>query len=1036
MVQTGFIAHRQAPARRRLSLVLWILGVVWALGATPLPAGNYFQGVSPVGVWWPGGIVPYLFDTNYTVTATESNAILAGLREWELAANVKFVPYTNQTNHVLLQFTNDGSDSGYFLLEYPPPSVMMLHGLSRNLMCHEGGHLFGLQHEHQRTDRNSYIMVNPANIIGGTNGEGAAAFVIDTNSMLFGLYDLESVMHYGPDTFTNGLGDSLDPLPQYQEYYHKIGNLALSIGDRAAVANLYGPPTTALTNIVSTTADGGFGSLRAAIYYANDHPGTTIKFDIPMSDGGYSNGVFTIYLIGELPPLVSAGTVIDGATEAGYDSHPIIALDGSRVPLEAGPVSGLHLYGTNCTVQALAFENFSYAGLQLFCSQSVSNRVQGCYFGVEPDGTTAGPNFYAGVIFEFGPNNNFIGGATASARNIISGNTGEGILVSDTGTTGNVVEGNYIGADASGTAAVPNQDGILVYRGAAEVTVGGANDGARNVISGNSGDGIYITDSSNCVVQGNYLGTDWTGSRALPNVNGGVDVDSDAHGITIGGTTSTARNIASGNVYSGIILQGSGVSNNLVQGNYAGTDYSGSNAVPNGQIGIGVWGGASGNFVGGTNAGAANVASGNLIVGILISDIGTGNNVVQGNFAGTDPLGKIAVSNGSIGVAVNGANGNLIGGLVASARNIVSGNGFAGIVVSQAGASNNLVQGNYVGTDATGSKAVPNGQIGLGVWGGATGNILGGANAGSANVVSGNVFYGVFVSDTNTIGNLVEGNLIGVSSTGSNALGNGYANVQLQNGASGNFIGGVAAGEGNIIAFSGSGPGVVLFDLGTTNNAIRGNSIFGNAALGIDLLGDGVTPNHLGFLAGPNDLQNFPVITNVFGEGGSTIVSGTLNTLANGPFFVDVYRNPGPDPSGHGQGQYYVGSVSVSTDNSGNAAFALTNNTGNFSGQYFAATATSALGDTSEFGSNMIASNLLAASAQFTGPLHWSTNGFVFTLTVETNFNYRIQATTNLGGNPVPWVDLTNFLANDASLLFTDSTASIYRARFYRVISP
>ena len=108
-------------------------------------------------------------------------------------------------------------------------------------------------------------------------------------------------------------------------------------------------------------------------------------------------------------------------------------------------------------------------------------------------------------------------------------------------------------------------------------------------------------------------------------------------------------------------------------------------------------------------------------------------------------------------------------------------------------------------------------------------------------------------------------------STGTNALGNGFAGVALWNGATSNFIGGIVAGAGNAIAFNGWA-GVVLYDAPTTNNSIRGNSIFSNDGLGIDLVGNdpGVTTNHIGFAAGPNDLQNFPVITNAFGYGAST----------------------------------------------------------------------------------------------------------------------------------------------------------------------
>jgi hypothetical protein len=161
-----------------------------------------------------------------------------------------------------------------------------------------------------------------------------------------------------------------------------------------------------------------------------------------------------------------------------------------------------------------------------------------------------------------------------------------------------------------------------------------------------------------------------------------------------------------------------------------------------------------------------------------------------------------------------------------------------------------------------------------------------------------------------------------------------------------------------------------------------------------------------------------------------------LNSLANRSFLIDVYRNPGSDPSGYGQGQFYAGAVSVTTDGSGNATFAFANSAGNYAGQYFTATATSSGGDTSEFGAAVVATNRPAPSAVFSGPFVASTNGFSLRLTLQTNFSYRIQATTNLGTNPIPWVDLTNLTAAISSLTFTDRTATNYRTRFYRVVSP
>jgi hypothetical protein len=226
-----------------------------------------------------------------------------------------------------------------------------------------------------------------------------------------------------------------------------------------------------------------------------------------------------------------------------------------------------------------------------------------------------------------------------------------------------------------------------------------------------------------------------------------------------------------------------------------------------------------------------------------------------------------------------------------------------------------------------------------------------------------------------------------------------------------------------VIAFSGWA-GVDMYDVPTTNNSIRGNSIFSNAALGIDLNGDA------------NGLQNSPVITNAFGYAASTIISGTLNSLANSTFFIDVYRNFGADPGGYFEGQFYVGTVSVTTDPSGNAAFACTNTSANYAGQYFTATATAPGGDTSEFSAGVVASNAPAPSAQFATPFAWHTNGFVFNLTCQTNFSYHIQATTNLGANPISWINLTNFTPAIPSITFTDRTATNYRVRFYRVVSP
>ncbi|HMD53264.1 MAG TPA: hypothetical protein VKJ65_01785, partial [Phycisphaerae bacterium] len=236
-----------------------------------------------------------------------------------------------------------------------------------------------------------------------------------------------------------------------------------------------------------------------------------------------------------------------------------------------------------------------------------------------------------------------------------------------------------------------------------------------------------------------------------------------------------------------------------------------------------------------------------------------------------------------------------------------------------------------------------------------------------------------------------------------------------------------------VIAFA-VGPGVVLYDTGTTNNSIRGNSIFSNGALGINFSDDGVISNDVGDAdIGPNDLQNFPIITNAIVSGSSTIISGSLNSTANGTFFIDIYRNPSPDPSGYGEGQFYAGSTSLTTDGTGNGTFTLTVS-GNYVGQYFSATATSSGGDTSEFDADVQAVSA-PASPQFIGPFSLTSTGFNAQISLTVSQNYSIQTTTNLA-NSNSWVDLTNFAAANTLFPFTDRTATNFRARFYRVVSP
>jgi parallel beta-helix repeat protein len=464
------------------------------------------------------------------------------------------------------------------------------------------------------------------------------------------------------------------------------------------------------------------------------------------------------------------------------------------------------------------------------------------------------------------------------------------------------------------------------------------------VISGSTGDapfsgfGVILTNNSNNQIThddqvlGNYIGTDVTGTVALPNNTDGIRVDANSSNITIGGTSIGARNVVSGNKQTGIIVtSGTG---NVVQGNYVGTNAAGTAAIPNGSGGVNV--GGNGNRVGGTSPGAGNLMSGNQGFGLFLT--GT-NAAIQGNRIGTNAAGTAALPNSVGGAGIDTGGGAVFGGTDPGAGNLISGNGQYGIRLL--GGGGNRVQGNFIGTDITGTLPLGNGNFGVAIEQGVN-NLIGGPEVSARNVICANgtgVRLAVFQ-------NTAQGNLIGTDVTGMLPLGNGVGLLVV---GSNNTIGGIGTGEGNTIAFN-TQAGILtkVPDTGT-GNRIRGNSIYSNGGLGIDLGGDGVTLNDPGDAdTGPNGRQNFPLLSSAAG-GPSTSVTGTVNSTAQTTFAIDFFSSTTADPSGYGEGARYLGSTTVTTDAAGNAVFAVTLATSPYPGGVVTATATDPAGNTSEF---------------------------------------------------------------------------------------
>jgi hypothetical protein len=459
--------------------------------------------------------------------------------------------------------------------------------------------------------------------------------------------------------------------------------------------------------------------------------------------------------------------------------------------------------------------------------------------------------------------------------------------------------------------------------------------------------GIYIkgTGSTGNLIASNYIGVALNGQQAAPNAFWGVDVDN-APNNTIGGTTLAAENVISGNSQGGVAIFGHSATGDAILGNRIGTDATGTKPLGNAYSGvfIGDWGNGEG-------AASETLVSGNVIsangnTGVWITGTGANDNTVQANSIGTNAAGTSPLGNTFSGVVVEKGAGNTIGGAAQGDGNLISGNQEEGVAVYGSAATGNVVEHDTIGADATGTKPLRNTYSGVFV--GDWGNGQGAASSTLIidNLISANGNWGVRITGSGANNNVVENNQIGTNAAGTGGLPNTYDGINLSSGAQSNQIG--SPGQGNLIAFN-TGAGVAVHDPTTTGNSIRGNSIFSNGSLGIDLNGDGVTLNNTGNVdSGPNHLQNYPILQTVT-PGSTTTISGTLNSVATTTFTLDFYSSPTPDLSFFGPGDTYLGSAKVTTASTGNVSFTIQLAAATSAGQWVTATATDPSGNTSEF---------------------------------------------------------------------------------------
>lgn len=765
---------------------------------------------------------------------------------------------------------------------------------------------------------------------------------------------------------------------------------------------------------VDTNTPGLQCSLRAAIQEANARSGyDIINFDIPG---------FAIINVMTALPAITERVIVNGISQPGYSNFPLIEVrDGNNVG------TGIAIQTNKVTINGLAIHRFLTADISIVGSDNV---VESCFLGTF-DGFIADNTrqAVAAVSITGGSSQrNRIGGALPANGNVI-GNSQTGISIQG-GANANTVINNKIGTDHFGTGALPNGVGIAIA-GSNGNTIGGILDQDTNLISGNTSAGISITSGANTNrIEGNLIGTDLTGNAALRNGFAGIAIGSSAANNTIG-SSNERRNIISGNAPSDGIAIANGAGENTISGNYIGINKAGNLALPNhwgvlildttNSVGSstgppniisgneqGVVIGAQGASVSGvsvvnnrigTDASgttlipnqtgvvllenvssssiSGNVISGNTYEGIITGgvSIGPSNITITGNKIGTNQAGTFALPNGTGVLLFSGTQNSIVKG------NLISGNALSGLQLGAGGVEsqpinelarllgrsdltvmlpvqNNKATGNYIGTTVSGGFALGNQKAGVFLGADAFDNQIGGQRSqGEGNLISGNdqntgigIAVGTFNTPFDVIdhpkNNKIQGNRIGVKTginealpnnigikikfSNNNIIGGDTANCIPADGCDindyGNIIGGNnqqgirlegAFAANNSITYNyigvaqdgtaiGNGSHGVHLSLGAHNNTIgEGNTIGANGGSGI-FIEDGVTPRTEGT---QSSQMNRVVGNKIFGNVGLGI--DIFPTGANP-------NDPGDGDEGPNRGQNYPVINNFSIDGGGN----------------------------------------------------------------------------------------------------------------------
>lgn len=437
------------------------------------------------------------------------------------------------------------------------------------------------------------------------------------------------------------------------------------IGTNAAGTAALGNGSMGFRSFASNVTIGGATAAERNLFSGNGNDGLIIE--------SVSTGVV---IRGNYFGLDAGGTLDLGNAGTGITDYGAGTIIGGTNAGEGNVASGNGYYGIG-----LGGQNTSVLG----------NRIGTNAAGTAAIGNGVGGVFVTGV-------NVTVGGTTAAARNLISGNTG-GAMGIDGAADGVYVYGNYMGTDVTGSAKLANAGGGIGTYGT-NVSIGGTAVGSGNVISGNGDNGIYIGGGSNLAIRRNYIGTDATGQAALGNA--GYAIRADGAPGTLIGTPGNGNVISANN--RGVVL-GYGASGYTIRGNIIGLNKDATAPLGNKEYGLEL--DTADNIVGGTTLGAFNIIASNTLYGVVLSGPDATNNKLENNYIGTNPALATGLGNW-FGVVFYGASGNTIGGTANGTGNYIADSVNSGIY-GWFGARNRFLRNNIWGNGGPGIEVDPRG---------------------------------------------------------------------------------------------------------------------------------------------------------------------------------------------------------------------------------------------------------------------------------------------------------------------------------------